>query len=104
MSCESAQARYVEEYKMGNNGPPDLTAGAYGNVLNRGTYLNACGVPPNMEVNVCAAVQNGRAVGVTVSTRPSNPGIASCISGAVRSLPFPSHPRLDVARTTFAAQ
>lgn len=104
MSCESAQARYVEEYKMGNNGPPDLTAGAYGNVLNRGSYLNSCGVPPNMEVNVCAAVQNGRAVGVTVSTRPSNPGVASCIRGAVASLPFPSHPRLDVARTTFAAQ
>jgi hypothetical protein len=103
MSCESAQARYVEEYKMGNNGPPDLTAGAYGAVLNRGSYLNSCGVPSNMTVNVCAAVQNGRAVGVTVSTSPSNPGIASCVAGRVRGLSFPSHPRLDVARTTFAA-
>lgn len=103
MSCESAQARYVEEYKMGSDTPPDLTAGAYGAVLNRGTYLNSCGVPSNMSVNVCAAVQNGRAVGVTVTTNPPNPGIASCISGAVRGLPFPSHPRLDVTRTTFAA-
>jgi hypothetical protein len=88
---------------MGNNGPPDLTAGAYGAVLNKGSYLNSCGVPSNMTVNVCAAVQNGHAVGVTVSTSPSNPGIASCIAGRVRGLPFPSHPRLDVARTTFAA-
>ncbi|WP_437841296.1 hypothetical protein [Sorangium sp. So ce1153] len=101
LSCEAAQARYVEEYKLGNNGPADLTAGAYGNVLNRGSYLNACGVPSNMEVNVCAAVQNGRAVGVTVTTSPSNPGIASCISGQIRGMSFPSHPRLDVARTTF---
>jgi hypothetical protein len=104
MSCEAAQARYVEEYKMGGSDtPPDLTAGAYGAVLNRGGYLNACGVPSNMDVNICAAVQNGRAVGVTVTTNPSNAGIASCVAQQVRQLPFPSHPRLDVARTTFAA-
>jgi hypothetical protein len=102
MSCEGAQSRYVEEYKMGNMGPADLTAGAYGNVLNRGSYLNACGVPNSMSVNVCAAVQNGRAVGVTVSTDPPNQGISSCVAGQIRGLSFPSHPRLDVARTTFA--
>jgi len=68
MSCEGAAAKYSEECKIGgNNGPPDLTAGAYGAVLNKGGYLNACGVPPSMAVNICAAVQNGRAVGVTVT-------------------------------------
>ena len=104
MSCEGAQSRYVEEYKIGgNNTPPDLTAGQYARVLNNGSYLNACSVPSNMEVSVCAAVQNGRAVGVTVSTNPSNPGIASCVAGQVRSMSFPAHPRLDVARTTFGA-
>lgn len=101
MSCEGAQAKYVEDYSK--DAPPDLTAGAYGAVLNRGSYLNSCGVPPSTEVNICAAVQNGRAVGVTVTTRPSNPGINSCVAGAVRGLSFPSHPRLDVSRTTFAA-
>ncbi|EYF07610.1 hypothetical protein [Chondromyces apiculatus] len=104
MSCEAAQARYVEEYKMGSSGTPaDLTAGAYGAVLNKGSYLNSCGVPSSMSVNICAAVQNGRAVGVTVSTNPSNPGIASCVAGQIRGIGFPSHPRLDVTRTTFAA-
>lgn len=102
MSCEGAQAKYVEDYSK--DAPPDLSAGAYGAVLNRGGYLNSCGVPPSTEVNVCAAVQNGRAVGVTVSTKPSNPGLNSCIAGAVRGLSFPSHPRLDVTRTTFAGQ
>lgn len=104
-SCEGAAAKYSEEYKIGgNNGPPDLTAGAYGAVLNKGTYLNSCGVPPSTSVNVCVAVQNGRAVGVTVSTDPPSPGLNSCIAGAVRSLGFPSHPRLDITRTSFAAQ
>jgi hypothetical protein len=101
MSCEGARARYVEDYDKA--APPDLSANAYGAVLNKGTYLNGCGVPSNMSVSICAAVQNGRAVGVTVSTTPSNKGIASCISGAVRSLSFPSHPRLDVTTTSFAA-
>jgi hypothetical protein len=102
LSCEGAQARYVEDYSK--DAPPDLTAGAYGAVLNRGDYLNSCGVPPTMAVSICAAVQNGRAVGVSVSTTPPNGSIARCISGQVRSLSFPSHPRLDVSRTNFAAQ
>ena len=106
MSCEAAQAAYVEEYKIGkgNNVPADLTANQYGAVLNNGRYFAHCGVPSSMAVSICAAVQNGRAVGVSVSTNPRNPGIASCITRAVRGLPFPSHPRLDVTRTTFAAQ
>jgi hypothetical protein len=104
-SCEAAVARYSEEYKIGgNSGPPDLTAGAYGAVLNRGSYLNSCGVPPSMSVNICVAVQNGRAVGVTVTTDPPAPGISSCVAGQVRGLGFPAHPRLDVTRTTFASQ
>jgi len=101
MSCEAARAKYIEDYDKA--APPDLSAGAYGAVLNKGSYLNACGVPSNMSVNICAAVQNGHAVGVTVTTNPPNRGIASCISGAVRGLAFPSHPRLDVTNTSFAA-
>jgi hypothetical protein len=100
-SCEAAQSKYVEDW--GKSSPPDLTAGAYARVLNNGGYLNACNVPSNMEVNVCAAVQNGRAVGVTVSTSPPNAGISSCVAAQVRGMSFPAHPRLDVARTTFAS-
>jgi hypothetical protein len=100
-SCEAAQRAYVLSYEDG--APPDLTAGAYAAVLNRGTYLNSCGVPSNMSVSVCAAVQNGRAVGVTVNTKPNNRGIASCVANSVRGMGFPAHPRLDVARTHFKA-
>jgi hypothetical protein len=105
-SCEAAQAAYVEEYKIGSGGqvPPDLTAGQYGAVLNRGGYISHCGVPDSMSVSICAAVQNGRAVGVTITTQPRDGRVASCVSAAVRGLNFPSHPRLDVTRTTFAAQ
>jgi hypothetical protein len=101
-SCEAAIAKYTEDYSQ-QGVPPDLSAGAYAGVLNKGSYLNSCGVPSNMAVSICAAVQNGRAVGVTVVTTPSNPGISSCVRAQVMGLGFPSHPRMDVARTTFAA-
>jgi len=102
-SCEAARAKYVEDYTQ-QGVPADLSAGAYNGVLAKGTYLNSCGVPSNMTVSICAAVQNGRAVGVTVSTQPASPSHSSCIRGAVMGMGFPAHPRMDIVTTTFAAQ
>ncbi len=101
MSCEAAQAAYVQEMKMGEKGVADLTVGQLGAVLNSGSYLNGCGVPDSMGVSVCAAIQNGRAVGVTIRTTPHNGGVAGCISRKVRGLKFPSNPKLDITRTKF---
>lgn len=101
MSCEAARAAYTEQMTMGARGQADITAGQYGNVLNRGSYFAHCGVPDSMKLNICAAVQNGRAVGVTVTTSPRDNRIASCVAGGVRRLSFPSHPKLDVTRTSF---
>jgi len=102
MSCEGARARYVEEINIGGGkGQADLTAGQFAGVLNNGAYIVACGTPQSMHVNVCAAVQNGRAVGVTVTTDPPNGGIAGCIASRIRSMSFPSNPKLDVATTRF---
>ncbi len=100
MSCEQAMDTYVSELKMSGN-QPDLTAGAFGGVLNNGSYVIGCGAPDSMTINICAAVQNGRAVGVTVTTDPPDGRVSSCISGAVRGMGFPSHPNLDVTHTVF---
>lgn len=101
-SCEGARAKYVEDYTK-RGVPPDLGAGAFSG-LNTGTYLNSCGVPPSMSVSICAAVQNGRAVGVTVRTNPSNGGVAGCVRSAVFGMSFPAHPRMDIATTHFKAE
>lgn len=100
MSCEGARSKYTEELKLDGK-TPDISAGQYGSVLNKGTYLNSCNVPPSTKVNICAAVQNGRAVGVSVSMNPPNPGAASCVDGRVRGLSFPSSPSLDIVTTSF---
>jgi hypothetical protein len=103
MSCDAAQAAYVEEIKMSGSGQADITRGQYASIMNNGAYLNRCGVPSNVAVSICAAVQNGRAVGVTVTTTPTH-GSRSCIASQVRGMSFPSHPKLDVVRVSFAAQ
>ena len=103
MSCEQAMDTYVTELKMAGN-KPDLTAGSYGSVLNNGGYVIGCGAPMSMTVSICAAVQNGRAVGVSVNTTPSDSRVASCISSRVRGMSFPSHPALDVTRTVFKGE
>jgi hypothetical protein len=103
MSCEQAMNTYVTELNMEGNAP-DLTAGQFGAVLNNGSYVVACGAPFSMTINICAAVQNGRAVGVTVTTDPPDSRIASCIAGRVRGMGFPSHTALDVTRTVFKGE
>jgi hypothetical protein len=100
-SCEAAIAAYREEMAMGGSTPADLTAARYGAVLNRGSYFAHCGVADDMKVKICAAVQNGRALGVTVTTTPGSADKARCIAQAVRGLAFPSHPRMDVTTTVF---
>lgn len=102
-SCESAQGAYVEEMRIGQRGQADITAGQYGAILNSGSYFSGCGVPDSMSISICAAVQNGRAVGVSVTTSPPNGRVAACVNSSVRRLNFPSHPKLDVTRTSFAA-
>lgn len=103
-SCEAALDSYNEVKVIGEDTPPDLTQGQFERVLNSGAYFSHCGVPFSMSVNICTAVQNGHAVGVTVTTQPNDAKRASCIASAVRGLSFPSHPKLDVTRTRFAAQ
>lgn len=101
-SCEAAQASYVEEMSVGGpRGQADITGGQYAAILNRGSYFAHCNVPDSAKISICAAVQNGRAVGVTVVVTPRNPGASACIAAGVRGLGFPSNPKLDVTHTSF---
>ena len=100
-TCEQAIDQNNDELGLGKKGQADLTSDEIAAVLNQGTYLAECEVPSDAEVSVCAAIKEGRAVGVTVALRPSSPDAERCVAGRVRALGYPSHPKLDVARTTF---
>jgi hypothetical protein len=101
-SCESVLATAKDEMDLtAARGVPDLSRDAYAVVLENGAYLSPCAIPEGTAVDICAAVQRGRAVGVTVVTRPEDARVSACVRGAVASLAFPSNPRLDVTRTRF---
>ncbi|MBX3128602.1 MAG: hypothetical protein KF718_17905 [Polyangiaceae bacterium] len=104
LSCEAARERHSEEIVVGSSSrPPDLPREAFQSVLGSGHYLSGCGVPSTTAVDICAAIRDGRAIGVTVTTRPGDEAMSRCISRAVRKLSFPQSPHLDVTRTRFAA-
>lgn len=104
LSCEAARERHSEEIVVGSSSrPPDLPREAFQSVLGSGHYLSGCGVPSTTAVDICAAIRDGRAIGVTVTTRPGDEAMSRCISRAVRKLSFPPSPHLDVTRTRFAA-
>jgi hypothetical protein len=101
-TCEQARASYVEEVNVGGKaGQSDLSAEDFAAVLNRGTYLEPCALPSNSKLRICAAVQNGQAVGVTVAAEPTAPDVEICIAKEVRKLAFPTHAKMDVVNVQF---
>ncbi len=104
LSCEAAAAQSSREIAPGTVRAPDISRQAFAAVLDSGSYFSHCGVPSSMSVSLCVAVQDGRAVGVTVRTAPGSASVQACIGRAVRGLSFPRHPDLDVVRTHFSAE
>jgi len=101
-TCEQARESYVEEVSVGGKaGQADLSAEDFAAVLNRGTYLEPCALPSSSKLRICAAVQNGQAVGVTVAAEPTAPDVEICIAKEVRKLAFPTHAKMDVVNVQF---
>ncbi len=102
-TCEEARDSHPDEVGIGAKRAdgPEPADDQFSGPLSRGTYLDECEVAEQTRVSVCAAIVDGKAVGVTVATSPSDPDKERCVSGKVREIPFPSHPRLRVVRTSF---
>ena len=103
-SCEAAIARNNEQLTIGGaRGPADVTREAYAGILQNGRYLSGCSIPDRTVFEICAAVKDGHAVGITVVSSPSSSELNACVRNAVRRLKFPQNPRLDVTHTRFDA-
>ena len=73
-SYEAALDANNQEISMGGpKGGPDLTDGQLGAPMRNASFISGCGAPDSMKVTVRVAVQNGRAVGVSVYPNPPNP-------------------------------
>jgi len=106
-TCEQVTMDYLIELGVDpfatppENGGPGPTDGRSGAILNQGRYLDRCGVSQSARVQICAAVRQGRATGVTVCLDPPDRAVGECVAQAVRALDFPKHDQLDVTHTNF---
>ncbi len=103
-SCESAAASANETMDLRARAAPDLTRDAFASVLENGAYLARCAIPSRTALDICAAVQDGKVVGVSVTSDPRNPAINACVRRSVAALRFPQNARLEVTRTRFEAR
>jgi hypothetical protein len=104
VSCEAAVARNNEQITLGGpRAPADITREAYAGILQNGRYLSGCRIPDRSVFEICAAVKDGRAVGITVVSTPASAELNACVRRAVARLQFPSNPKLDVTHTRFDA-
>ena len=103
-SCEAAIARNNEQLDLGaSRRAPDITREAYASILQNGRYLASCSVPDHTVFEICAAVKDGHAVGITVTSNPASAAVNGCVRRAVARLKFPQNPLLDVTHTRFDA-
>ena len=70
-------------------------------VLENGAWLNSCAIPEHTAIEVCVAIKGGRVVGASVTSRPADSALTSCVRRRASSLQFPYSPHLDLARTRF---
>jgi hypothetical protein len=102
---EQAQAEYQKaggdtlNAGKGQYGQADTSKAQYEAILNTGSYLPDGS--DELSIEIRAAIQNGKAVGVTVITTPSNPKVTGLIDTAVRSLVFPPNAKMDFVITKF---
>jgi len=64
-----------------------------------GSIAAACGL--NGSASAKVVVKNGKALGVTVNTDPSQPGVNSCMAGRIQGLSWRSVPGVSVCTRTF---
>lgn len=102
-TCEEARDAHPDEVGPGaaRHDQPEPPDHQFSGPLSHGSYLEACSVPADTRIEVCAAIAEGKALGVTVATRPADVDKEKCIAGRVREISFPSHPRLRVVRASF---
>lgn len=66
-----------------------------------GGIAGGCGLSGSARAKI--VVQNGKCLGVTVTTDPSQPGVNSCMEGRIRGLSWKSVPGTSVCIRTFKA-
>lgn len=102
-SCEKAIDENPQSLDMGKKGEkkPDLTDAQLGAPMKTSAFFSHCGLRDNENAEICVAVKEGKALGVSVGVAPSNRKTAACIDRAARKLHWPASDKLDVVHQKF---
>lgn len=100
--CDEAAARYRAAHPAGSPELPEIILSGYVAVLHNQRALDACNAAPspNALIEVCAAVEKGRAVGATVAANPPDEATSACLVKQIRELRFPPFPGFALVRAT----
>jgi hypothetical protein len=103
-TCEAARERQRQEIDLsrargpGRDGWQDRAR----EQLADGSYFTHCALSARTALTLCTAVEQGRVVGVTVTTVPASSRVDACVRNAVAGLRFTASPEIDVFTTYFA--
>jgi hypothetical protein len=101
-SCEAAAAAAKQDIDFAHRDTtPDLSRDAIAQVLDNGVWIARCDIPMSTAIDLCVAIQNGKVIGVSVSSRPASAAINRCVKRRAMGLHFPYSSRVDVAKTHF---
>ncbi|CAN5427968.1 hypothetical protein BH09MYX1_BH09MYX1_34540 [soil metagenome] len=102
-SYEAAWAKAEQHVDLngGGGGSRHLSQDELGRPMQNASFIGGCGAPESMKVKVMVAVQNGRAVGVSVYSTPPNGGVQGCVAGVVRNMNWPVSPDMDSVITSY---
>ena len=64
-------------------------------------FFSNCPLAGDAKAEICAAIKQGKPLGVTVKVTPSNKRVAACIDRDTRKLSWPSSDKLDIVHQSF---
>jgi hypothetical protein len=101
LSFEDAWAHAEQKAVIGQQSGPDPIDKIRSELSNAGAGIVAACAPDSMSVVIKAAIQNGRAVGVSVYTTPASGAVSACVARHVRALKFSVSGYMDAITATF---
>lgn len=101
LSFEDAWAHAEQQANIGQTSGPDPIEKIRTELSNASAAIVSACAPETMSVVIKAAIQNGRAVGVSVYTKPQSPTVSACIASRVRRIGFTASGYMDAVTASF---
>lgn len=101
LSFEDAWARAEQQAAIGQQSGPDPIEKIRVELSSASAAIVSACAPETTSVVIKAAIQNGRAVGVSVYATPPSPAVSACVASRIRRLSFSASGHMDAVTASF---